>query len=295
MQIIKKIFKYGMYLLISFLVLIVLAYTILSLATNPSNNRDWNVDQEVLSFAEVDGNLIHVKNIRNFSYTSTQDFTPNYYDKTFDINKLKRVYYIVEPFSGFMGSAHTFLSFEFEGSATNGNTKENTDTNDFLAVSVEIRKQKGESFSPIKGLFNQYELMYVLADERDVVKLRSNFRKDQVYVYPMKASREKTKALFLDMIKRVNNLKDNPEFYNTAFNSCTTNIMKHVNTVSPSKIPFSYKVLLPAYSDELAFALGLIDTKDTNASLSEVRSMYNINKRAEMYTNDVNFSEKIRQ
>jgi hypothetical protein len=109
--------------------LIVLTYTILGLVTNPSNNRDWNLDQEILPYAVVEeangvlgtektadstGNLIHVKNIRNFSYTSTKEFTPNYYDKTFDISKLKRVYYIVEPFSGFKGSAHTFLSFEFE-------------------------------------------------------------------------------------------------------------------------------------------------------------------------------------
>jgi hypothetical protein len=113
-----------------------------------------------------------------------------------------------------------------------------------------------------------------------------------VYVYPVKTTEEKSRALFLDIIKRVNTLKEHPEFYNTAFNTCTTNIMKNVNTVTPSRIPFSYKVLLPAYSDELAFDLGMIDT---NASLEEARNMYNINKRAEMYADDINFSEKIRE
>lgn len=284
-------------ILLTLIFFVVVTYTILGIFTSPSNTRDWSIDQSLLPYAEIStttSNLIHIKNIRNYTYKSTSEYTPAYYDKTFDISKLKKVYYIVEPFTGFKGSAHTFLSFEFEsvGSTTASSTTSTTTSNDFLTVSVEIRKEKGESFSALKGLFNQYEIMYVLADERDAVKLRSNFRKNDVYMYPVKTTKEKASALFLDIAERVNTLHKTPEFYNTAYNTCTSNIMKHANTITPSKIPFSYKVLLPAYSDELAFDLGMIDTNAKN--LDEARSIYKINKKALLYADDVDFSNKIR-
>ena len=295
---IKKSVRVLAKILVTLIFLVVATYTILGIFTSPSNTRNWSVDQSLLPYAEIStttSNLIHIKNIRNYTYKSTSEYTPNYYDKTFDLSKLKNVYYIVEPFTGFKGSAHTFLSFEFEsvGSTTASSTTSTTTSNDFLAVSVEIRKEKGESFSALKGLFNQYEIMYVLADERDAVKLRSNFRKNDVYMYPVKTTKEKASALFLDIIERVNALHKTPEFYNTAYNTCTSNIMKHANTITPSKIPFSYKVLLPAYSDELAFDLGMIDT--TAQSLEEVRLKYKINEKALLYADDIDFSNKIRQ
>ncbi len=205
---------------------------IIGLSTTPSNNRLWNTDQAVLPYAEINNNLISIHNIRNFEYTSTTSYTKNYYDKTYDLSTLKKVYYIVEPFSGFPGSAHTFLSFEF--STTTGTTIASS-TRGFLAISVEIRKEQGETFSALKGLFNTYEIMYVIADERDVVKLRSNYRKDLVYVYPVKTTEAKAQDLFIDMVKRTNKLKDNPEFYNSITNNCTTNIVRHVNTITPKK------------------------------------------------------------
>lgn len=295
---IKKSVRVLAKILLTLIFLVAATYTILGIFTSPSNTRNWSVDQSLLPYAEIStttSNLIHIKNIRNYTYKSTSEYTPNYYDKTFDLSKLKNVYYIVEPFTGFKGSAHTFLSFEFEsvGSTTASSTTSPTTSNDFLAVSVEIRKEKGESFSALKGLFNQYEIMYVLADERDAVKLRSNFRKNDVYMYPVKTTKEKASALFLDIIKRVNVLHKTPEFYNTAYNTCTSNIMKHANTITPSKIPFSYKVLLPAYSDELAFDLGMINT--TAQSLEEARLKYRINEKALRYADDIDFSNKIRE
>jgi len=295
---IKKSVRVLAKILLTLIFFVVVAYTILGIFTSPSNTRDWSVDQSLLPYAEIStttSNLIHIKNIRNYTYKSTSEYTPAYYDKTFDLSKLKKVYYIVEPFTGFKGSAHTFLSFEFESaeSTQTSSTTSPTVSNDFLTVSVEIRKEKGESFSALKGLFNQYEIMYVLADERDAIKLRSNFRKDDVYVYPVKTTKEKASALFLDIIERVNTLHTTPEFYNTAYNTCTTNIMKHANTITPSRIPFSYKVLLPAYSDELAFDLGMIDT--TAQSLEEARLEYKINEKALLYADDVDFSNKIRE
>jgi hypothetical protein len=282
--------KLKKFILVPFLILIAvisLAYVVTNLLTYPSNDRDWTVDQAKLPFAVVKDNLATVYNIRNFSYASTSSYTPRYYDKTFDLDTIKKVWYVVEPFSGFAGSAHTFLSFEFEGNPAEAETSQ------FVSISVEIRKEKGESFSAIKGLFNQYELMYVIADERDVIKLRSNFRKDQVFVYPIKTTPEKTRALFLDMLERANKLKDKPEFYNTLTNTCTTNIVKHVNTITPHRAPlWNFKILLPANSDKLAYDLGLIDT---DLSFEQARLKFNINARAEKYADDPNFSVKIRQ
>jgi hypothetical protein len=245
----------------------------------PSNNRDWSLDQAILPSADINNNLVTIHNIRNFSYTSKTNYTPNYYDKTFDLNKIKKVYYVVEPFSSTKGAAHTFLSFEFEG-------------NNFVAISIEIRKEKGEIFSAVKGLLRQYEIMYVIADERDVVKLRSNYRKDLVYIYPAKTTPEKMRSLFLDMVSEANKLVDKPEFYNSITNSCTSKIADHINNISPKRIPWSFKILFPKNSDKLAYDLGLLDT---NLPWSEVRAKFLINDKALKYANDPDFSMKIRK
>ncbi len=259
--------------------LIISFFMVLQLATEPSNNRNWNDDQAVLPYADINGDLVYVHNIRNFTYATTTEYVKGYYDKTFNLKDIRHVWYVVEPFSGIPGSAHTFLSFEFAD-------------NQFVSVSVEIRKEKGESFHPVKGLLNQYELMYVVADERDVVKLRSNYRQDLVYVYPMKADTEKVQKLFIDMMNRVNQLQVHPEFYNTLTNTCTTNIVHHVNSISPHRVPlYNLQVLFPANSDRLAYELGLIDT---TLSFEEARKRFFINEKALKYADSPDFSVKIR-
>ncbi len=280
MHIIFILIKWVIYIILILATLLACIFAIVNFSTKASNDRDWNVDQAILPSAEIDGDIVSIRNIRNFSYKSTSDYEPAYYDKTFDLSKLKRVWYIVEPFSGIPGSAHTFLSFEFE-------------EDQFISISVEIRKEKGESYHPVKGLFNKYELMYVIADERDVIKLRSNYRKDLVYVYPAKTTKEKARALFLDMINRANDLKENPEFYNTITNTCTTNIVQHIRKITPDRVPlFNLRILLPANSDQLAYELDLIDT---DLTLEEARKRYFINDRALEYADSEDFSVRIRE
>lgn len=275
----KKPIKIMLYFLLAVIALVACVFIVVSFSTRPSNDRDWNNDQTILPTAEINGSLVSIRNIRNFTYASTTNYVANYYDKTFDLSKLERVWYIVEPFSGIPGSAHTFLSFEFED-------------DQFVSVSVEIRKQKGESYHPIRGLFNKYELMYVIADERDVIRLRSNHRKDLVYVYPVKATVEKSRELFADMLARANDLSQNPEFYNTVTNTCTTNIVAHVNKITPKRVPFfNLRILLPANSDQLALELGLIDT---DLSLEDARKRFFINDKAAKYADAEDFSVKIR-
>jgi hypothetical protein len=184
---------------------VVVAYGILALATTPSLTRNWTADQKVLATSKIDGDTVSISNIRNINYRSTTDYDVRYYDKTFDLNKLESVWYMVEPFSGF-GAAHTLLSFGFGG-------------NDYVAISVEIRKEEGEAFSALKGFLRQYELVYVIADERDVIKLRSNYRKDKVFLYPVNTTKENMRKLFLSMLARANKLATEPEFYNTTTNT----------------------------------------------------------------------------
>ncbi len=288
MKYIKKILKFSLLALIGVIMLIISILLVVNIVTKATNDRVWNLDQAVLPHSVVNNDLVTIYNIRNFTYRSTTDYTPNYYDKTFDLRKLKKVWYVVEPFSGIPGSAHTFLSFEFEGDSPETNTD-----NEFVSISVEIRKEKGEAFHPVKGLLNQYEIMYVIADEKDVVKLRSNYRKDLVYVYPAKATPEKVQTLFMNMLNRSNELNRDPEFYNTITNTCTTNIVSHINSVTPKKVPFyDLRVFFPENSDLLAHELGLIDT---DLSFENMRKRYFINEKALKYADAEDFSLKIRE
>lgn len=265
---------------IFFILLFLLGLFILSIILKePSNNRDWNLDQEILSYAKIEDNLIKIYNIRNFTYENETSYNINYYNKTFNIDKIKNVYYIVEPFSSFEGLAHTFLSFEFED-------------NNFVSISVEIRKEVGESFSPFKGILNKYEVMYVIGDERDLIKLRTNYRNDPVYLYPINTHKFKIQKLFISMINRTNYLYETPEFYNTIFNTCTTNILDHVNLLREEKISYSSKILFPGYSDKILFETDLINS---NLSFEEAKKYYLINDLALEFGNSNNFSIKIRK
>lgn len=264
--------------LLNIIVIVVILLGIWYFLHQPSNDREWELDQQVLPYAEFDDNKVTVFNIRNFKYESVDQYTSDYYDKTFDLDKLISIDYIVEPF-GSIGAAHTFLSFGFE----NG---------DYVAISVEIRKEVGELFSPLKGLFRNYELMYVIADERDVIKLRANYRKNTLYLYPITTSKENMKKLLVDMLTRANTLKEKPEFYNTLTNTCTTNIMAHINKISPGRISWDLRLLLPKNSDVLAYELGFIKN---DTPLEELRTKYKINHLSQQYTNNEDFSIKIRE
>ncbi|MCX6708907.1 MAG: DUF4105 domain-containing protein [Candidatus Woesearchaeota archaeon] len=256
----------------------ILLFVVWQISLKPSNDRNWSPDQTALSYGEIDGNLVHLYNIRNFTYTTTDDYEIKYYDKTYDLNKLDSVWFIVEPFSAWQAAAHTFLSFGFG--------------DEYVAISVEIRKTKGQTFNPFLGLFRQYETTYVIGDEQDLIKLRSNYRKDTVYLYPINAPQNGIQEMFIQMINRANKLKEQPEFYNTITNSCTTAIVHHINSIAPNEIPFNWKILLPGYSDKYAYDLGWIKT---DLPFEQTREKYKINEKALKYADSPDFSQKIRE
>lgn len=246
----------------------------------PSNNRNWSEDQKVLPHAEINGENVTMHDIRNIKYSSEDDYSTNYYDKTFDLNNLKAVYYNITPFRK-VKSAHTFLTFEFSG-------------DNFVSVSIEIRKKVGQRFSALKGLIRWYELMYVVADERDLIQLRALHRNDSVYVYPLNLKEKTRRELFMDIVSKVNSLYEKPEFYNTVTNACNTNIARHMinGSSSHSRIPYDIRIIFPADSDVLAQELGLIDD---DLPLKKLREKYLVNKRVIKYADRSDFSTKIRE
>ena len=251
---------------------------VLAMLFRPSNDRAWSPDQQRLSRIEVNGDRVTVRDVRNFSYRTTTDYDAKWEDRVYDLSRLESAWFIVEPFSSFAGAAHTFLSFGFEGG-------------DFLAVSVEIRKEQGESFSALAGLYRNYEVMYVFGDERDLVQLRTAHRKDAVYVYPLRVSRDSARRMLSDILERANALAGHPEFYHSLTNTCTTNIARHANVVKPGVVPMSWQLLLPGYSDEHALALGLIDFDGT---IEQARDRFRANERADAAAGAADFSQRIR-
>ena len=223
--------------------------------------------------------MLRPSNNRYCKYNSPDDVVVEYYDKRFDLNRIKSVDFLICPFPGAPDLAHTMISFGFEG-------------DEYLAVSVEIRKEKGESYDPIKGFLRQYEIMYVVADERDLIQLRTNHWQFELFLYPTRATPEAAREMFVDVMRRVNKLYLTPEFYDTLTNNCTTNIVRHVNRLSPEKIPLDYRVLMAGRSDRLAYDLGLLDT-DTSFEATKARA--GVNYLAYLHRNDADFSAKIRQ
>jgi hypothetical protein len=253
-------------------------WSLLNPDRQPSNDRDWIDEQKVLAYADIGEDQVRVHRVRNAQFFTYRDCIVDYYDKTYDLTKINTVDFLVIPFADNKAIAHTLLSFGF-------------DNGDHVGVSVEVRLEKGESYSTAAGLLSQFELMYVVADEHDLLPVRPEYRHVDVLLYRTTATPAQARALFLDVMKRVNQLHDHPEFYDTLRNNCTTNIVRHINTLAPGKIKYDYRVLLPGYADELAYELGLIDH---SLPFAEVRRRARISDLILQYKDDPRFSERIR-
>lgn len=250
----------------------------LSLAT-PSNHRDWLPYLDTLATAEIHDDRVKIHNVRNCHYITENDYVLDYYDKTYDLSKLTSVDFIVVPFKEMPSLAHTMLSFGFQ-------------EREFVVISVEARLEKNEPYSPVRGAAQQYELMYVIGDERDLIELRTEHRNVDVYVYRAQVKPEQAKAMFVDMLERANKLAKHPEFYDTFTNNCTTNIVDHVNKLQPNFLAYSYQIFLPGHSDRLAYDLGLLDR---SVSFDELKKRAHVNARANAFADRRDFSQQIRR
>jgi len=246
----------------------------------PTNDRDWQTDLALLAYATIDGDQVTVHNIRNFDYRSETDYVPAYYDKTFNLNDLRSLDIVTSYWSG-PAIAHVFVSFGFVG-------------DDYLAMSIEVRKPKGEGYSTLKGFFRQYELVYIVADERDVIRLRTNYRRDppeEVYVYRINAPIEAERRLFMEYIRRLNALRTQPEFYNTLTTNCTTSIWmnSHVNS---GTVPLNWKILVSGYVPAYLYEQGRLETM--GVSFPELQQRAHVNARARAADQAGDFSRRIR-
>ncbi|HXC99648.1 MAG TPA: DUF4105 domain-containing protein [Verrucomicrobiae bacterium] len=243
----------------------------------PSNNRDWQPDVAVLPYAEINGNIAAIHNIRNCDYRSETDYTVRHYDKTFDLTKLRSVdLYLVT--WGSPDIAHMMVSFGFGGG-------------DYVCFSIETRKTKGQDYSAVKGLFRQFTLIYIIADERDVVRLRTNYRQDEeACLYRLQMTPEQGRKLFLDYLRRANELHEHAEWYNAVTDNCTTAV--RAQRAAADRAPWDWRMLLNGRLDELLYERGMIAT---NLPLPELKQLSHINARARAADKDPDFSTRIRE
>lgn len=246
------------------------------LAVPPSHDRDWQPDVAKLPYADIDGDRVLVHNVRNADYRSETDFTVRYEERELDLSKLRSL----DLFLIFWGSpsiAHTIMSWGFEDGR-------------YLAVSIETRKEKGEAYSAIRGFFRQYELIYVVADERDVVRLRTNYRGEDVYVYRLDAPPEAARKLLLGYLDAINELHERPKWYNALTQNCTTTI-QHLAAPYQRRSWWSWQLFLNGYLDELGYENGAFDR---SLPFAELKARSHINERARA-AGRADFSLRIRQ
>jgi hypothetical protein len=243
----------------------------------PSNTRDWAPDVARTPQATFDGSRVTIENVRNFKYQSESDYDQRWETRTFDLDGIKGM----DLFLSFWGPtqiAHTIVSWDFGGGQ-------------HLAISIETRRQKGESYSAVRGFFRQYELYYVVADEHDLVGLRTNYRGEQVYLYRIRASAAQARALLVDYLDEVNRLAEHPQWYNALTQNCTTTIRGHAQNVGAGG-RLDWRLLVNGHLDELLYERGQIDT---GLPFEDLRARSNITERAKAAGDSPDFSARIRQ
>jgi hypothetical protein len=250
------------------------------LSLEASNDREWLTDVDRLPQAEIDGNRLVVRNVRNFSYVpgSEEIAEERWETRTWDLSKLEGV----DLYMSYWGSpmiAHTIASWDFGDDAPP------------LAISIETRKEVGEAYSAVLGFFRQFELYYVVADERDVVGVRTNHRGETVRLYRTTAKPELAKAILLDYLAEINALHEEPVWYNAATHNCTTTIRHHVRHVARGH-PFDYRILVNGRLDELGYERGNVDTR---IPFETLREKSDIGERARAAAGRPDFSERIRE
>jgi hypothetical protein len=245
------------------------------LALLPKQYRDWKPEVAMTPFATVDGDLVTIENVRNNDYRTKMDFTTRYETRRYDLKNLRGV----DIFINFWGSphmAHPIVSFDF------GNDGR-------VCFSIETRMEKGESYSAIGGLYRRFELTYVVADERDLIRLRSNYREgEDVYLYRLKAANPK--GSFMEYVRTINELNVTPRWYNAITNNCTTAIRHQVAVTG--RQPWDWRMLVNGYGDEMLYERGGIDT---SLPFAELKKVAHVNVRASAAHDAPDFSDRIRE
>ena len=242
----------------------------------PSHHRPWRPEVAVMPRATIDGDRVHITGVRDFDYRSRDDFTVRYEEREVQLSHLTGLDFFVSYWSE-GPVAHTFVSFIFDNAAP-------------LSISIETRPEVGEGFDPLASLFKQFELIYVVGNERDLVRVRTNFRKETVYLYRLNSPVENVRRLLLVYLERINELADRPEFYHLLTNSCTINIIRYANAAGRTG-QFNIRHLLNGLIDSYLYHSGRVDT---TLPFEELRRRSLINDVAQAADDAPNFSDRIR-
>jgi len=249
------------------------------LSLQPKQQADWQPDVAELPRAELEGDRLTIHNVRNFDYRSEKDFTPRWEMRSYDLSKLDGVDMFFSHWSG-PAIAHTIMSWSFSDGQ-------------HLAISIETRKVVGQEYSAIAGFFRQYPIYYVVADERDVVRVRTNYRGENVWMYRLKPPRPvAARALLLDYVASINALAERPAWYNALTDNCTTSIQRHARHLNPGGNPFDWRLLANGRMPELLYEQGRLDT---SLPFDELERRGHIDARAKAADQDPGFAARIRE
>ena len=255
--------------------------TLRHLSLRPSNDRSWVNDNERMATADFNGDEVTIRDVRDFNWRSTRDFDERWIDVKVNLDKISKIWFVLEYFDPSKRQmAHTIMSFE-------------TEDGERLACSIEVRREKGERYHPLKGMFRQYELIYVWATERDVIGVRTRCRKKSVtHLFEAVVLGPGNERRMLESyLRRTNKLSEDPEWYNTITNTCTTNIVRHVNEVYPGRVPRAISILLPGLSPKLLHRNNLVKMTGT---LEETLEMSIIDGKGDSWDGSGDFGDWIR-
>jgi hypothetical protein len=244
---------------------------------NPTNDHVWADDVAKMTTGVVEGNQVTLHDVRNFDWRSETDYTQRWETRTYDLDRLRSVDMIMSYWTG-PAIAHMLISFGFDDGSQ-------------VVFSVEIRRQKTQQFSEVGGFFKEFELSIIAADERDVVRLRTNVRGEDDYLYRLQLPRSAIRLLFLSYVAEANSLVETPRFYNTISVNCTTLVYQMMQRIV-GRLPLDYRLLFSGYLPEYVYTVGGLDRRYT---LDQLRERGHITERAKRADRSDSFSTDIRR
>jgi hypothetical protein len=244
----------------------------------PNPNEDWIPKHTRMPHVEIVGDKVYVNNVRDFTWRTESDFTPAYCDRVYDVNALSSAYFVLSPIFNLEPVAHVWVGFGFSDGQ-------------HVAISVEARGVNGRPFGLFPSMFRQFQLIYVIGEERDVVGMRGIARQAEVRFYPVRTTLERKRFIFLDMMRRAGSLEEHPEFYNLFANNCMNNVTYHIRRLGGRALPSELRLLLTGFSDRLAYDYGFLDT---DLPFEKAHQAYRIDEWMRQTSLDDTFSERLR-
>lgn len=245
----------------------------------PNPNEDWIPKHSRMPHVEVKGDKVYVNNVRDYCWHSPTDFIPGYQDRVYDLNKINSMYFVLSPIFDLEPIAHVWVGFGF----TDGQ---------HVAISVESRGVKDRPYGLLESMFRQFQLIYVIGEERDVVGLRGAVWKNEVRFYPVRATPDRMRAIFVDIMNRAHDLEEHPEFYNLFANNCMNNVTAHVRRLGGRPMPSDLRLLMTGFSDRLAYDYGFLDT---DLPFEQAHQAFRVDEWIRQIPLDDTFSGRLRE